>query len=43
MTEENAGVKLVRIFAGESGKIGQQTLHEAIVYEARKQSLSGKR
>lgn len=39
--EENPHAKLLRIFIGESDKLGQQPLYEAIVYEAKKQSLSG--
>ncbi len=39
--ENNPNAKLLRIFIGESDKIGQQTLYEAIVYEAKKQGLSG--
>lgn len=39
---ENQGdAKLLRVFLGESDRIGQQPLYEAIVYEARKQGLSG--
>ena len=33
--------KLVRIFIGESDKIGQEPLYEKIVFEAKKKSLSG--
>ena len=33
--------KLLRIFVGESDRMGQQPLYETIVYEAKKQSLSG--
>jgi len=33
--------KLLRIFIGESDKAGQQPLYEAIVFEAKKQLLSG--
>ena len=33
--------KLLRIFLGESAKYNQQPLYEAIVFEAKKQSLSG--
>ena len=33
--------KLLRIFLGESDKYHQQPLYEAIVFEAKKQSLSG--
>ena len=39
--ENNANAKLLRIFIGESDKAGQQPLYEAIVFEAKKQSLSG--
>lgn len=39
--ENNPGAKLLRIFIGESDKAGQQPLYEAIVFEAKKQSLSG--
>jgi len=39
--ENHPGAKLLRIFIGESDKLGQQPLYEAIVYEAKKQSLSG--
>jgi len=39
--EDNPSAKLLRIFVGESDKVGQQPLYEAIVYEAKKQSLSG--
>jgi len=39
--EENPHAKLLRIFVGESDKLGQQPLYEAIVFEAKKQSLSG--
>ncbi|MEO6289946.1 MAG: DUF190 domain-containing protein [Ginsengibacter sp.] len=39
--EDNPNAKLLRIFVGESDKIGQQPLYEAIVFEAKKQSLSG--
>ena len=39
--ENNPNVKLLRIFTGESDKVGQQPLYEAIVYEAKKQGLSG--
>lgn len=33
--------KLLRIFLGESDKYDQQPLYETIVFEAKKQSLSG--
>jgi len=39
--ENNPAAKLLRIFIGESDKVGQQPLYEAIVFEARKQELSG--
>jgi PII-like signaling protein len=39
--ENNPDAKLLRIFVGESDKVGQQPLYEAIVFEAKKQSLSG--
>ena len=39
--EKNPHAKLLRIFVGESDKLGQQPLYEAIVFEAKKQSLSG--
>jgi PII-like signaling protein len=39
--EDNPNAKLLRIFVGESDKLGQQPLYEAIVFEAKKQSLSG--
>lgn len=39
--ENNPNAKLLRIFIGESDKAGQQPLYEAIVFEAKKQSLSG--
>jgi len=39
--EDNPQAKLLRIFVGESDKLGQQPLYEAIVFEAKKQSLSG--
>ncbi len=39
--ENNPDAKLLRIFIGESDKSGQQPLYEAIVFEAKKQSLSG--
>lgn len=39
--ENNPNAKLLRIFTGESDKVGQQPLYEAIVYEAKKQGLSG--
>lgn len=39
--ENNPNAKLLRIFIGESDKLGHQPLYEAIVFEAKKQSLSG--
>lgn len=39
--ENDPNARLLRIFIGESDKIGQQPLYEAIVFEAKKQSLSG--
>lgn len=39
--ENNRNAKLLRIFIGESDKAGHQPLYEAIVFEAKKQSLSG--
>lgn len=39
--ENNHDAKLLRIFIGESDMAGHQPLYEAIVFEAKKQSLSG--
>ena len=39
--ENNPTVKLLGIFTGESDKFGHQPLYEAIVFEAKKQGLSG--
>ncbi len=39
--ENNTTAKLLRIFLGESDKLHQQPLYEKIVFEAKKQSLSG--
>ena len=39
--ENNPNAKLLRIFVGESDKAGHQPLYEAILFEAKKQSLSG--
>jgi len=39
--ENNENAKLLRIFIGENDKLGQQPLYEAIVFEAKKQGLSG--
>lgn len=39
--ENNPNVKLLRIFIGESDKIGFETLYETIVFEAKKNGLSG--
>jgi len=39
--ENDPNAKLLRIFVGESDKYGQQPLFEALVFEAKKQGLSG--
>jgi uncharacterized protein len=39
--ENNPDAKLLRIFIGENDKFGQQPLYETIVFEAKKQGLSG--
>ena len=39
--ENNSNAKLLRIFIGESDKSGHQPMYEAIVFEAKKQKLSG--
>lgn len=39
--ENITDAKLLRIFIGESDKIGHDTLYETIVIEAKKQGLSG--
>jgi PII-like signaling protein len=39
--ENNPNAKLLRIFIGENDKLGQQPLYETIVFEAKKQGLSG--
>jgi PII-like signaling protein len=39
--EHNPNARLLRIFVGESDKHGQQPLYETIVFEAKKQGLSG--
>ena len=39
--ENSPNAKLLRIFVGESDKSGHQPLYEAIVYAAKKFSLSG--
>ncbi len=39
--ENNPNARLLRIFVGESDKHGQQPLYETIVFEAKKQGLSG--
>jgi hypothetical protein len=39
--ENNPNAKLLRIFIGESEKIGYETLYETIVFEAKKYGLSG--
>ena len=41
MIENDPTAKLLRIFIGESDKVGQQPLYEAIVFAAKKNSLSG--
>jgi len=39
--ENNPNAKLLRIFIGESDKLKHLPLYEAIVFEAKKQGLSG--
>jgi uncharacterized protein len=39
--ENNPHAKLLRIFIGESDKLGHESLYEVIVFEAKKQGLSG--
>ncbi len=39
--ENNPNAKLLRIFVGESDKIGQKPVYETIVFEAKKLGLSG--
>ncbi|PKP12824.1 MAG: hypothetical protein CVU08_08625 [Bacteroidetes bacterium HGW-Bacteroidetes-3] len=39
--ENKLSAKLLRIFIGESNKIGFETLYETIVFEAKKKGLSG--
>jgi len=39
--ENNPDARLLRIFIGESDKIGHQPLYEVIVFEAKKAGLSG--
>ncbi|HEX9825161.1 MAG TPA: DUF190 domain-containing protein [Flavobacteriaceae bacterium] len=39
--ESNPKAKLLRIFIGESDKVGQQPLYETLVFEAKKQGLLG--
>jgi PII-like signaling protein len=39
--ENNPNAKLLRIFIGENDKHKQQPLYETIVFEAKKQGLSG--
>lgn len=39
--ERSPDAKLLRIFIGESDKVGHQPLFESIVYEAKKAGLSG--
>jgi PII-like signaling protein len=40
--ENNPNAKLLRIFIGESDKIGFETLYETIVFEAKKISNIGR-
>ena len=39
--ENNPNAKLLRIFIGENDRVGHQPLYETIVFEAKKQGLSG--
>lgn len=39
--ENDPNAKLLRIFIGESDKVGHKSLYETIVVEAKKQGLSG--
>ena len=39
--ENDPSAKLLRIFVGESDKFGHQPVYETIVFEAKKQALSG--
>ncbi|MEN8125093.1 MAG: DUF190 domain-containing protein [Bacteroidota bacterium] len=39
--ENNPNAKLLRIFIGESDKLGKRPLYEALVFEAKKFNLSG--
>lgn len=39
--ESDSNAKLLRIFIGESDKIGRTPLYEKIVFQAKKQGLSG--
>ena len=39
--KNNSDAKLLRIFIGESDKLGNIPLYEAIVFEAKKEGLSG--
>lgn len=39
--ENDPNAKLLRIFIGESDKVGFETLYETIVFEAKKKGLSG--
>lgn len=39
--DNNPNAKLLRIFIGENDKLGRQPFYEAIVFEAKKQGLSG--
>ena len=41
MIENNSSSRLLRIFIGESDKVGQLPLYESIVFEAKKRLLSG--
>lgn len=39
--ENDPNAKLLRIFIGEADRAGQQPLYETIVFEAKKQGMSG--
>ena len=39
--DNDPNAKLLRIFIGENDKYGQEPLYETIVFEAKKQGLSG--
>jgi len=39
--ENDPNAKLLRVFIGENDRIGQHPLYETIVFEAKKQGLSG--